>query len=189
MRPGATIVPSSLASVLVNSISTNLVLIMLKLGKLADYGTVIMTVLAADPERLYSAQELAARTHVAAPTVSKLLKQLTRGGLVESLRGARGGYKLSRGAAQITVADVIASIDGPLALTECSVHKGDCAVESYCGVRSNWRLINTAIRSALASVTLEQMTKPLHRHPREGGDPVFVNVSRIMKIGFPPARE
>ena len=121
---------------------------MLKLGKLADYGTMIVTVLAAEPERLYSAQDLAARTHVAAPTVSKLLKQLTRGGLVESLRGAHGGYKLSRPPAAITVADVIAAIDGPIGLTQCSVHKGDCAVESTCGVRGNWRSMRASCRLA-----------------------------------------
>jgi len=162
---------------------------MLKLGKLADYSTMIMTVLAADPERLYSAQDLAARTHVAAPTVSKLLKLLTKGGLVESLRGAHGGYKLAHPATSIAVADVIAAIDGPIGLTQCSVHKGDCAVESHCGVRSNWRLINTAIHQALRSVSLADMAKPLRRPPREGGDPIFVNISRIMKIGLPPARE
>jgi FeS assembly SUF system regulator len=136
---------------------------MLKLGKLADYGTMIVTVLAAAPERLYSAPELASVTHVSPPTVSKLLKQLTKGGLVESLRGAHGGYKLSRAPADITVADVIAAIDGPIGLTECSVHKGDCAVESTCGVRGNWRLINTAIHQALKSVSLADMAKPLHR--------------------------
>lgn len=136
---------------------------MLKLGKLADYGTMIATVMAAEPERLYSAHELADRTHVAAPTVSKLLKQFMKGGLVESLRGARGGYKLARPAADITVADVIAAIEGPIALTECSVHKGDCAVETTCGVRSNWRLINTAIHQALKSVSLADMAKPLRR--------------------------
>jgi FeS assembly SUF system regulator len=136
---------------------------MLKLGKLADYGTMIVTVLAAEPERLYSAQELAAHTHVPPPTVSKLLKQLTNGGLVESLRGAHGGYKLARPAADITVADVIAVIDGPIGLTQCSVHKGDCAVESTCGVRGNWRLINTAIHEALRSVTLADMAVPARR--------------------------
>ena len=142
---------------------------MLKLGKLADYGTMIVTVLAAEPERLYSAQELAGRTHVSAPTVSKLLKLLTKADLVESLRGARGGYKLGRAPADITVADVIAAIDGPIGLTQCSVHKGDCAVESTCGVRGNWRLINTAVHQALKSVTLADMAKPLRRpdHSRE----------------------
>jgi FeS assembly SUF system regulator len=139
---------------------------MLKLGKLADYGTMIMTVLAAEPVRMYSAQELAAHTHVAAPTVAKLLKALTRGGLVESLRGARGGYKLARTAESISIADVIAAIDGPIALTQCSVHKGSCVVESSCGVRSNWRLINHTIRHALESVTVAQMAAPLKRsHP------------------------
>lgn len=134
---------------------------MLKLGKLADYGTMVVTVLASDPGRLHPAQELASRTHVAAPTVAKLLKMLTRASVVESLRGARGGYKLARPPEDITVADVIAAIDGPIALTECSVHKGDCAVEAHCGVRSNWRLINTVIRQALQSVTLAQMCEPL----------------------------
>ena len=161
---------------------------MLKLGKLADYGTMVVTVLAAEPERLHSAQELAALTHVSAPTVSKLLKQLTKGGVVESLRGAHGGYKLARPPTDVTVADVIAAIDGPIGLTECSVHKGDCAVESTCGVRGNWRLINTAIHQALKAVTLADMAQPA-RHPRGSGDPVFVNVSRILKTGFPLSRE
>jgi FeS assembly SUF system regulator len=139
---------------------------MLKLGKLADYGTMIMTILAADPERLYPTQELADRAHVAAPTVAKLLKLLTKAGLVESLRGAHGGYKLARPAAGITVADVIAAIDGPIALTQCSVHKGACAIESFCGVRTNWRLINQTVRHALEAVSLAQMAAPLRRsHP------------------------
>jgi FeS assembly SUF system regulator len=136
---------------------------MLKLGKLADYGTMIVTVLAAEPERTYSAHDLALRTHVAAPTVSKLLKVLTKSGLVESLRGSRGGYRLVRSPDAITVADVIAAIDGPIGLTECSVHKGDCAVEATCGVRGNWRLLNTAIHQALKSVTLADMARPLRR--------------------------
>jgi FeS assembly SUF system regulator len=139
---------------------------MLKLGKLADYGTMIMTVLAADPARLYPAQELADRTHVAAPTVAKLLKLLTKAGLVESLRGAHGGYKLARPATGITVADVISAIDGPIALTQCSVHKGACVIEPFCGVRTNWRLINQTVRHALEAVSLAQMAAPLRRsHP------------------------
>ena len=139
---------------------------MLKLSKLTDYATVLMTALAADPARLHSAHELADRTHVAEPTVAKLLKQLTRGGLVESLRGAQGGYRLARPAGKITMADIIAVLEGPIALTQCSVHKGGCAIEPHCGVRSNWRLINSAIRAALEAVTLAEMTMPLRRsHP------------------------
>lgn len=139
---------------------------MLKLGKLADYATTLMTALAADPQHLASAQELAARTHVSGPTVAKLLKLLTRAGLVEPVRGAHGGYRLARPAEQINVAEVIAAIDGPIALTQCAQHKGGCAIESHCGVRSNWRLINQTVRHALEAVTLAQMAAPLRRsHP------------------------
>jgi len=136
---------------------------MLKLGKLADYATLLMTALAAEPERLHSAHELAGRTHVSEPTAGKLLKLLAKGGLVEALRGAQGGYRLARAAERITVADVISAVEGPIAVTQCSVHKGGCAIEAYCGVRANWRLINRAIRGALETLTLAQMAAPLRR--------------------------
>lgn len=139
---------------------------MLKLGKLADYATTLMTALAADPQHLASAHELASRTHVSAPTVAKLLKLLTRAGLVEPVRGAHGGYRLARPAEDVNVAQVIAAIDGPIALTQCAHHKGTCAIESHCGVRSNWRLINQTVRHALEAVSLAQMAAPLRRsHP------------------------
>lgn len=140
---------------------------MLKLGKLTDYATVLMTVLAAEPARPVPTRELAERTHVSPPTVSKLLKLLAGHGLVESQRGVQGGYRLARPAARITVADIIAAFEGPIAVTQCSVHKGGCTIEPYCGVRSNWRLINGAIRTALEAVTLEQMARPLAARRRE----------------------
>lgn len=139
---------------------------MLKLSKLSDYATVLMTQLASDPARLHSAHELSGRTHVPGPTVSKLLKLLAKSGLIESIRGAQGGYRLAKPPALITVADIIRVIEGPIALTQCSVHKGGCTIESFCGVRRNWRLINNAIRSSLEAVTLDQMAAPLRRsHP------------------------
>lgn len=136
---------------------------MLKLSKLADYATMLMTAIAADPLRVHTGQELAERTHVPAPTVAKLLKALARGGLLESLRGAHGGYRLARSAEKISVADVIRALEGPIAVTECSTHGGDCGIQSTCSTRANWRLINTAIRQALEAVTLASMAQPLKR--------------------------
>lgn len=136
---------------------------MLKLSKLTDYATTLMTAMAADTPRVYTAQELAEQVHVSAPTAAKLLKLLARGGLVESLRGAHGGYRLSRAPEKITVADIIGAVDGPIAVTECSEHQGGCSIESSCSTRANWRLINSAIRQALEAVTLAQMALPLHR--------------------------
>lgn len=133
---------------------------MLKLSKLADYATVLLTLMARDPARLHNGQDLAARSHVPAPTAAKLLKRLARAGLLESLRGAQGGYRLRRAPERITVADVVRALEGPIALTQCSGHKGHCGIESTCATRGNWRLINTAIRQALEAVTLAQMAIP-----------------------------
>jgi FeS assembly SUF system regulator len=137
---------------------------MFRLGKLTDYGTVVMTALAADPEHVHSAQELAATTRVSAPTVSKLLKRLSKNGLVEALRGAHGGYRLARAAEQINMADIVRALEGPIALTQCVEHKGQCSMESDCSTSANWQLINTAIREALEAVTLAQMTSRAQTH-------------------------
>jgi FeS assembly SUF system regulator len=136
---------------------------MLKLAKLTDYATVVMTAIAADPARVHSAQELADSSRLPAATVSKLLKQLSKAGLIEATRGSQGGYRLTRSADQITVADVIDAVEGPIAVTRCSIHTGDCSIETSCGTRANWRLINTAIRQALEAVTLAQIAAPLRR--------------------------
>ena len=159
---------------------------MFKLGKLTDYGTVVMTVLAARPEALRNAHELAAETRVAAPTVSKLLKQLAKSGLVESIRGAHGGYRLARPPDRITVAEVVAALEGPIALTQCAVHDGGCSIESHCGVRGNWRLINNAIRQALESVTLAQMAEPM-RGRRAGGSDKPLSFLRLPGVERPQA--
>jgi FeS assembly SUF system regulator len=144
----------------------------LRLSKLADYGTLVATDLAAEPRSVRNAHVIAERTRVAAPTVAKLLKRLARAGLVESIRGSRGGYRLARPAAEISVAAVIGALERPLALTQCAAHGGDCNLESHCAVRGHWRLINHAIRSALEAVNLAQMAAPLNHvalHEERGG--------------------
>ena len=118
---------------------------MLRLSKMADYGTVVMTTMIREPERSRSAAEISAAIHVPVPTVSKILKILARGGLVVSLRGAKGGYMLARPAGEISLVDIINVMDGPIGMTECSVTPGLCAQEAGCLVRANWQRINTAI--------------------------------------------
>lgn len=130
---------------------------MLKLGRLTDYATLVMTQLAIEPRQTRSAHDIAARSHVAPPTVAKLLRQLARAGLVEAERGAYGGYRLARAAESITVADIVTAIEGPVALTECAGAHSRCTIQQRCSVRGSWRLINAAIEQALESVTLQQM--------------------------------
>lgn len=133
---------------------------MFRLSKLADYATVLMASLADEAGGLLSAQTLAERTRLEAPTVSKLLKQLAQANLVQSTRGAAGGYRLARSATAITVADIISAIEGPLGMTECSIHHGKCGRENFCTVSSNLRKISAAIESALREVTLVDMVAP-----------------------------
>lgn len=143
---------------------------MLKLSKLADYATVLMTAVAREPAQTLTGQQLAERTRIPAPTVAKLLKVLARGGLLESVRGAHGGYRLARAAERISVADIIGALEGPIAVTACSVHGGgDCSIETDCATRANWRLINSAIRGALEAVTLAQMAAQHAEPPRSAG--------------------
>jgi FeS assembly SUF system regulator len=133
---------------------------MLRVSKMADYGTVIMTAIARDPDHVHSATSLAATTGVAAPTVCKLLKMLSHGGLVVSLRGANGGYLLPRPPERITLADVIAAVDGPLGMTECSTAPGLCLQEAECAIRANWQKISMVIYDALRQITLADMARP-----------------------------
>ncbi len=134
---------------------------MIRMSKMADYGTVVMTALAREPDRFQSAAELAAGIGVSATTVSKVLKMLAGRDLVESLRGAKGGFRLRRAPSRISVAQVIVAIDGPIGMTECSTTPGLCSQEGDCTIRANWQRINRVIRQALEEVTLEQMTRPI----------------------------
>src|SRR5215468_4410855 len=139
---------------------------MLRVSKLTDYATVIMTVLADTNADVLSAQDVAARAHLELPTVSKLLKQLAHANLVVSFRGVNGGYRLARPAERISIAEVVTAMEGPIGMTECSAQAGLCGHEPHCGVRVNWQRINQAIAHALASVTLADMVKPpAKRHP------------------------
>jgi len=133
---------------------------MLRVSKLTDYATVVMTCLAAAGDGVMSAQALAERARLEVPTVSKLLKQLAQAGLVASSRGINGGYRLARTPERITIADIVTAMEGPIGMTECSAHAGLCGHEPHCGVRVNWQRINHAIAGALASVTLADMLHP-----------------------------
>src|SRR5688572_27086990 len=103
---------------------------MLRINKLTDYATVILARLAAAPERLHTAADVAERTRLSLPTVSKLLKELQRAGLVSSTRGAAGGYQLTRPANEITAAAILDALEGPVAITECSGDHSNCEIES-----------------------------------------------------------
>jgi len=141
---------------------------MLRVSKLADYGTIVMASMAREPGRLHSAAEVASRIGLATPTVSKILKSLARGGVLTSHRGLKGGYTLARSPEDISLTDIIAAMEGPMTLTECGEDVGHCPHQSLCPVTANWQRINFVLRQALSTISLAEMTHPLPRELRFG---------------------
>lgn len=136
---------------------------MLRMSKLTDYGTVLMTSMARAPDRIHSAANLAAQTAITLPTVTKVLKTLARKRLLVSVRGAKGGYMLARTPREISLAQLISAMEGPVGMTECGSAPGLCLQESGCSVRTNWQRINRMVLQALDRITLEQMAQPIGR--------------------------
>ena len=137
---------------------------MLRITKQTDYGIVLLSRMAAEPARLFNAPELAAELGLPLPTVSKILKLLARDGVLASHRGVKGGYSLSRPPQAISVAEVIGSLEGPIAMTDCiddSPSVGTCQQEGHCALQANWQVINRAVRRALDGITLRDMALPL----------------------------
>lgn len=159
---------------------------MIRLSKLTDYGLVLMSHIARSQVELHTARDLARQCHLPLPTVSKILKVLVHGGLVASHRGMKGGYALARKPHLISIAAVIAALEGPLALTECSVDiAGLCDLESSCPIRDNQRIINQVVRGALETVMLSDLIRPLRltaiRDGRGNLVPTVSVVSRSMQ--------
>ncbi len=149
---------------------------MLRISKLTDYGTVLLAHLAARQDAVCSAAEVANATGIAVPTVSKLFKSLGRSGLVTSTRGSNGGYQLARDPREISAADIIDALEGPVSITECSAIDSQCEHEGVCSVGGAWQKVNIAIRRALDDVTLSDLLRTNSPTPqfRFAGLPITV---------------
>ena len=138
---------------------------MLRLSKLTDYGIVLLAHMASCGNRAvdenghtrHTARQLAEEVTLPLPVVSKILKSLARGGIIESHRGAKGGFSLHADHQEITVANMIAVLEGPVAMTECSASSGLCLLESSCSVRDPWQIINRVVNNALNEITLRDL--------------------------------
>ena len=137
---------------------------MIKISKLTDYGTVVLAELASHQHALASASELASLTGINLPTVSKILKILNKANLIDSVRGANGGYKLLRKANEISAADVIDAFEGPLSITDCSSSKQNCKHEPQCSVGPAWQNINASIRTLLEGITILDLQNNNYQH-------------------------
>ena len=137
---------------------------MLRISKLTDYAIVLLARFAQAPAgATLTAREMSESTALPHPVVSKMLKTLAGAGLLHSHRGAKGGYSLAREPEQVTVAQILEALEGPLALMECSAGPGHCEQESSCGVREPWQRINRTVQLALQGMTLAELAGPRAR--------------------------
>ena len=132
----------------------------MRLTHLADYAVVMMTAAArrGDGARL-SATELAEETGVPLPTAQKLMQQLSRHGLLVGQRGAGGGYALAKPVMEISLADIVEAVEGPIAMTVCSDGRTDCALDAHCRVKPHMGVVGDAVRGALGAVSLESLAR------------------------------
>ena len=139
----------------------------MKLSHLADYAVVLMTAAARrDAGARLSATELAADTGVPLPTAQKLMGQLASAGLLTSARGAGGGFALARPIGEISLAEIVEAVEGPIAMTICSEGRSDCALDAHCRIKPHMGIVGDAVRGALGAVSLESLTRSAH--PEEG---------------------
>ena len=135
---------------------------MLRITKQTDYGIMLAAHLAGLPSgQVLSARQAALWSSLPLPMVSKILKALARGQIVESHRGAGGGYRLAQAAEQTTLAAVIRALEGPISLVECGSAPGHCEIEASCPARVNWARINCEIERALDRIPVSEMIGPL----------------------------
>lgn len=156
---------------------------MFRLNKLTDYGIVLMAHVARGDERTpHTARSLSQATKLPLPTVGKLLRQLSDSGLLSSHRGVKGGYNLARTAEEISVADIILALEGPIGFTECSVVPGLCEMERSCSIKINSQIIGDALRDALEQVMLSNLIKQMPPHER-GSQSKFVSIEPAVAEG------
>jgi len=140
----------------------------MRLSSLADYAVVLMTAAARHCGGLRSnARALSEETGIPLPTAQKLVSKLSAAGLIESVRGAGGGFRLARPPATISMADIIEAVEGPMSITSCADEtRHDCALETSCHVKPHMAHVNNAVRGALVGVTLASLTEET-RLPQE----------------------
>ena len=150
---------------------------MLRISRLTDYGTLVLAHLSSADANPTSAADVAAATGIALPTVSKILKSLAKAKLVASTRGAQGGYRLARAPVEISAADIIDALEGPVHITECSATDSSCDLEAVCNVGGAWQRINVAIRAALSEINLIELQRAQAPVPtfRFAGMPIVVD--------------
>jgi len=141
---------------------------MLRISRFADYGLLLINALC-QADQLTTLEQLSEKTKLTMPTIYKIMRSLVKSGLVISLRGVNGGYKITKSADQISIAEIIEAVDGPIALTDCTKGLGcQCALAGGCQLKGNWQLVNQHVVKTLGSITIDMMNQPVNQNMDTG---------------------
>ena len=139
---------------------------MLRLNRLTDYAILVLGVLHSRQHVWLSSVQIAESAQLTQATAAKVIKALVAAGLVQTHRGTRGGCQLARPVSQISIAEVVEAIEGPIALTACvDGAEEPCSVQKGCFMGGNWNRVNNALRGALLSVSLADLFDPASLFP------------------------
>ena len=136
---------------------------MIRLSRLTDYAVSLLSHMGQEPnDALWAASNLSAASGLPMPTVAKVLKLLAKNGVIKAQRGATGGYRLARSTAQISIAEIIEAMDGPISITDCArgAEHSDCSVHTHCPASEGWHKVNNIVRQALINVSLAEISGP-----------------------------
>ncbi|MEZ4703917.1 MAG: SUF system Fe-S cluster assembly regulator [Bdellovibrionota bacterium] len=137
---------------------------MIQINKFSDYAIVILVHMSKiQDQSLFSAKALSTQLHLPLPTVSKILKQLQKASILESIQGPRGGYRLAKTSDEISVGQILEIMEGPIAITECALSEHQCSVTSWCEIKPHWRLVNQVVREALERLKLSALSQQIQR--------------------------
>ncbi len=141
---------------------------MLRISRFADYALLITNELCKN-NQLMTLEQLTETTKLNLPTVYKIMRALVKSQLAVSLRGVNGGYKTTKKAHQISIAEIIEAVDGPIALTDCTKGKAcQCVLEGQCQLKGNWQLVNQQVVKLLGSITIDMMNQPVNQKMKTG---------------------
>lgn len=157
---------------------------MLRIGKMADYALLITNHLVKKTDELCTSEDLLQATHLPPATVRKLLKKLVDAGIIKSIRGAKGGYRLSSDPRGFTLIDVISAIEGPIALTQCSQADEVCDLANHCDLKRNWSYVNQMVLKLFKQITLADMaSNNIESNLRITLDPATIHVKMPVSMG------
>lgn len=156
----------------------------MELSRAADYAVrAIVEVASGTSEGMLWTRDIARKQSIPAPMLAKIIPQLTRNGLLRSRRGAGGGVFLGKRAEDISLLEVIESIEGPIVLNRCVRNPQECPLSRTCAIHEVWKQAQTQLRGLLLSVSIAELAAR-QRQIRETRTSEAGNIADPAKVGF-----